>query len=118
MGTGNNLQCSYNVLYIVEWIERPKVANTGVGITGIIGNKAGAKTLPECKIWCEDTDGCNSIAFEHTRGDCWLKEKCLTEDEPSDGNVYSTVWKSYYRPCKSSSMPLILLNQISEIFML
>ena len=94
-----------NILYIIAWIERFLVADQGVGIAGHSG-VAGAKTLAECKTWCDETDGCNSIAWRKA-GDCWLKEKCLTEDEPNIlGNTYG--FKSYYQPCTGSSMRILI----------
>ena len=57
------------------------------------------KTLEQCKIWCDQTDGCNSIAW-NPNGACWMKEKCLTGNEPGRNNEF----KSYYKPCAGSGM--------------
>ena len=92
------------VLLIIEWIGRQLVADQGVGINGHAGGTAG-KTLEECELWCDQTDGCNSIAWR-TQGDCWLKDKCLTAAEPSnEGNTIG--FMSYYKPCTVSGMIII-----------
>ena len=91
------------ILLITEWIERPLVADEGTGIGGHNGDNG--KTLDECKAFCVETDGCNSIAWRNA-GDCWLKDKCLTEEEPSDANPASG-FKSYYIPCPGPSMLML-----------
>ena len=91
--------------YNVEWIERPLVAEQGTGITGHHGTAIG-KTLDECKTFCVETDGCNSITWRNS-GACWLKEKCLTEEEPThEGNAYD--FKSYYKPCAPPGMRILI----------
>ena len=77
------------------------MADQGTGIAGHAGGTSG-KTLDECKAFCDETAGCNSIAWR-SAGDCWLKEKCLTLEEPSNtGNVNG--FKSYYKPCTGMLM--------------
>ena len=90
---------------LVVWIERNFVADRGVGIAGHSGGEGG-KTLDECKLWCDETDGCNSIAWR-TEGSCWLKKKCLSEDELSYvGNTDG--FMSYYKPCTASGMVVLI----------
>ena len=81
------------VVIIVEWHERDLVEDEG----GFMGH-SDDKSLEECKKWCGDTDGCNSFSWSKTFG-CFLKDKCLTADEPSKINQD---FVSYYRPCSES----------------
>ena len=87
----------YVILYfILEWIERDLVADEGVAITD-----GEHKTLEECKMWCDQTIGCNSVSWATQTQRCHLKEKCLTKDEPSKD---IPGYKSYYKPCSVSCM--------------
>ena len=85
------------VHFIIDWIERELVADEGVEITG-----HSSKTLEECKIWCGETGGCNSFSWSAQWG-CYLKEKCLTEDEPSNEGS-TNGYKSYYKLCTESGI--------------
>jgi len=75
------------------WRERTLVADQGEDIDGNSGGSNG-KTLPECKNWCEQTTGCNSMVWR-TEGDCWLKTKVLMADDPSETSA-TNGFKSYY----------------------
>ena len=88
---------SFILRFIIEWIERDLVADEGVGIPG-----DSSKTLEECKILCGETDNCNSFSWSAKWG-CYLKEKCITENEPSKSGG-SNEFKSYYKPCKESGI--------------
>ena len=74
------------------------MADEGVAIGGVIGKWDGkpGKSLGGCKQWCEDTVGCNSIAWDSVDHDCHIKKKCLTSTEAS--KTYRN-FKSYYLPC-------------------
>ena len=61
-----------------------------------------SKTLEECKIWCDDTDSCNSFSWREQWG-CYLKEKCITKDEPSNTGG-SNGYKTYYKHCTESGI--------------
>ena len=89
--------------YVVEWFERDLVVDEGVGITGVRSGPLG-KTIQECKKWCDENYDCNSIAW-NPPGDCYLKEKCLTEDDPW---LINKKYKSYYKPCAGSGMSILI----------
>ena len=83
----------------IDWVERQPAAGPGEGITGHSW-KEGVKTRIECKRWCEETDGCNNIAWRE-EGDCWLRKKCLTKEyitKKGDHNGFM----NYYKPCEGS----------------
>ena len=85
-------------------MERPLVDDEGIGIAGTSGGLSG-KTLGECKTFCVETAGCNSITWHHS-GECWLKEKCVTKDEPSEtDNTFG--FKSYYMPCTGKGIHIL-----------
>ena len=88
-----------------KWIERPLAADDGETIDGNWGGATG-KSLDECKLWCAETDGCNSITWRKG-GDCWLKNKCLTPSEPSKTSP-SGGFMSYYMPCTVSGRIIIM----------
>ena len=101
---------SIGIIYynIVDWIERDLVANEGGGIAGKNGI-----TLEQCQTWCDQTDGCNSVSYNADNFYCFLKNKCLTKDEPSKICAQQRcAYKSYYRPCMTSGMGILL--QITE----
>ena len=81
------------VLLIIEWIERDLVVDVGAVIT-----MHPSKTLDDCMIWCSKTEGCNSFTWSEEWG-CYLKEQCLTGDEPSS-KENNNGQKSYYKSCK------------------
>ena len=97
------------VYLIIEWIERELVAYQGVEIT-----MHSSKTLEECKIWCGETDGCNSFSWSSQYG-CFLKEKCVTGDEASNAGS-SNGYKSYYKLCTESGMRKVLKHKRLKIF--
>ena len=88
---------SFILRFIIEWIERDLVADEGVGIPG-----DSSKTLEECKILCGETDNCNSFSWSAKWG-CFLKKKCITEDEPSNTGG-SNGYKTYYKHCTESGI--------------
>lgn len=77
-----------------DWIGRTLVSDEGYEIAGVNSGK----TLEECKIWCDHTDDCNSIAWQPA-GACYLKQKCLNEG--MDSKVVGE-FKSYFKPCRGS----------------
>ena len=92
------------VTEVTEWIQRDLVADEGFEIS-----RHTSKTLDECKLLCDDTDGCNSIAWKAQgvlQSNCYLKEKCLTKDEQSSFIAWG--FKSYYKPCMVSSKILVI----------
>ena len=93
------------IFLVIEWIERPLVAEEGTGLGGHGGGSSG-KTLDECKAWCVETGGCNSIVWRDA-GDCWLKDRCVTAEEPSNECRFQNEcngFKTYYIPCTGSGM--------------
>ena len=84
--------CTHIYQWFIDWIERTLVADEGVEIKGV----PSGKSLEQCKTWCDETNGCNSIAWA-VNGGCYLKKKCLTESDPSK-SIYE--YKSYYKPCQ------------------
>ena len=62
-----------------------------------IGGFEGA-SLDACKRLCEEDKARNSITWETPDGqiNCWLKEKCLSANEPNETNVDKS--SSYYIP--------------------
>ena len=73
------------------------MADEGVSIT-----MDPSMNLDECMIWCGDTDGCNSFIWSEDWG-CYLKDKCVTMDDPSSTGS-TNGFKSYYKRCKGSGM--------------
>ena len=80
---------------IIEWIERDLVTDVGASIT-----MHPSKTPNDCLNSCDKTEGCNSFTWSEQLG-CYLKEKCLTGDEPSSKENNNGL-KSYYKSCKDS----------------
>jgi len=79
------------------WFVRDLVADEGEGLAGV--GAADGKTLAECKDWCNKTARCKSFAY-HPSGGCWLKAKCVSEDEPARGTAdRDAAWKSFYKQC-------------------
>ena len=93
-------------------MERTLVAVEGYDITDLNADPHG-KTLEQCQRKCDQTDGCKSIAWEPS-GMCFLKEKCVTEEEPAKNefqNEFQKTFMTYYKPCVESGIG-ILINTI------
>ena len=71
------------------------------------GNTLGgieAMTLAECEESCDSTNGCRSFTYGNLNDNtnCWLKDKIITESEPTTYNGY---WTTYFQRC-SDGKPL------------
>ena len=100
-----------NIILLIntDWIERPLVNDEGVGIDGTSPKDGDGKSFEECKIWCENTEGCNSFSWK-SEGNCYLKEKCLSLSDLNSDNPRR--FKSYFKPCAGGYMYItfILVN--------
>ena len=94
--------------FIIEWRGRDLVADEGVGIAHSVFPSI--MTLDQCKKTCDETDGCNSIAWNMLNNTerCFLKQKCLTEDEPSNPSKDKLDFKSYFKPCTSPGICILI----------
>ena len=81
------------IIPILGWLERKLVAEEGAGI----GVSFKSRTLHECQSLCDEDNDCNSIAYSLRYQICYLKDKCVTAEEPTNSKV--RWYKSYYRPC-------------------
>eukprot|EP00928_Gymnodinium_smaydae_P011053 TRINITY_DN14132_c0_g1_i1.p1 TRINITY_DN14132_c0_g1~~TRINITY_DN14132_c0_g1_i1.p1 ORF type:complete len:347 (+),score=67.63 TRINITY_DN14132_c0_g1_i1:74-1042(+) len=57
-------------------------------------------SLDECKAICDNTDGCKSFAYSaKANGHCFLKDKCVTSDEPLSSSASVGDFVTHYKPC-------------------
>ena len=84
-------------------MERNLVASEGEDITHLNADPHG-KTLEQCQHTCDQTDGCKSITWGPS-GKCFLKKKCVTEQENS--NIDEN-FMTYYKPCVGSGICILI----------